>query len=98
MQEMTRRAALKGTAAVAAVVAVPVAMTAQADPLREGVQALVNEIREIRNPMAKGGVFLSFPGLQEAADRLEAMPGIEPVRNDRWVKYGPDLACFRAEG
>ena len=64
----------------AAVAAVPVAPPV-ADPLREGVQALVDEIR---GPAAEKGVFISFVALQEAADRLEALPGIKAVRNDMW--------------
>ncbi len=43
--KVTRRAVLAGAPAVAAVAAMP-AMAAQPDPLREGVQALVIEIRQ----------------------------------------------------
>ena len=80
---LTRRTALLGTAAVASFAA-PLAAAeylAEPDPLREGVQALVNEIRASATSQ---GVMVSFVALQGAADRLEALPGIEPIRNVEW--------------
>ena len=90
MSRITRRETLAGGGK--AVAAVAVAMTAgvpakaaRPDPLREGVQALVNEIRQ----GLSGSITLdSFLRLQEAADRLEALPGIQPVANEHWQRWG----------
>ena len=83
---LSRRAALRGgTGALAAITAAGAATYAAAettpDPLREGVQALVNEIR---GPVLEGTRLGSYCALQEMADLLELLPGIEPVRNDAW--------------
>jgi hypothetical protein len=90
---ITRRDALRGAAAIAATGAVPgaaMASTNRADPLREGVQALVDEIRRDLNDNIRTA---SFWGLQEAAERLEALPGIEPVANEHWDAYRRDIEC-----
>ena len=99
---ITRRAALRGAVAIA-VTAVPMAALAstnRADPLREGVQALVNEIRrglDPNVPTAWSGKSRCIAdadwALQQAADRLEALPGIEAVINEprysaRCTRYG----------
>ena len=85
----TRRNLLKGGGK--AIAATAVAMTAgvsakaaQPDPLCEGVQALVNEIRQGLNGNTTTA---SFSALQEAADRLEALPGIRPIPNEIWERY-----------
>ena len=92
---ITRRAALRGAVAIAVTGAVPMAAMAstnRADPLLEGVQALVNEIRRGLDP----NVPTAWSGkprfiadvdwaLQQAADRLEALPGIEAVINENWT-------------
>ncbi len=86
---ITRRDAMKrgGKAVVVAAAAVAAGVSvkaAQPDPLCEGVQALVNEIRQ----GLKGSVTVaSFSALQEAADRLEALPGIQPIPNEIWDRY-----------
>ncbi len=90
---ITRRDALRGAAAIVATGAMPLAAMARgADPLLEGVQALVNEIRQglDRNvPTAWNGKYRCIAdadwALQSAADRLEALPGIEPVINEDWT-------------
>ncbi len=81
MSEITRRGAMLGASAAVAVVAVPAAVAAQPDPLLAGVQALVNEIRR-----GLSGEVLCCESwvLQEAADRLEALPGIQPINNESW--------------
>ncbi len=78
--QISRRNALMGATAAVSVAAVP-AKAAQPDPLREGVQALVNEIRQELPGNAMAGVHWA---LHEAADRLEALPGIIPVPNESW--------------
>ncbi len=98
MSKITRRETLArgGQAAAAAAVAmtagiVPTpAKAARPDPLREGVQALVNEIRQDLSGSITTGTFWT---LQETADRLEALPGIQPVANEIWERYWkPQLA------
>ncbi len=93
--DITRRAVLAGVPAVAVVVAMP-AIAAQPDPLREGVQALVNEIR--LNP-SRDIIMAQWCSLQEVADRLEALPGIEPVCSGWWEDIGQrleDFSCRRS--
>ena len=58
------------------------------DPLRAGVQALVNEIRQELPGNAMAGVHWA---LHEAADRLEALPGITPVPNESWDNKPADF-------
>ncbi len=84
---ISRRDALMGATAAVAVAAVP-AKAAQPDPLREGVQALVNEIRQELPGNAMAGVHWA---LHEAADRLEALPGIIPVPNESWDNKPADF-------
>ncbi len=86
---ITRRDAMKrgGKAVVVAAAAVAAGVSvkaAQPDPLREGVQALVNEIRQDLD----GKIMTSsFWALMEVADRLEALPGIQPIPNENWERY-----------
>ena len=90
---ITRREIMKhgGNVVAAAAVAVAVGVPAKAahpDPLCEGVQALVNEIRkDLAGNMTVG----DFWTLQEAADRLEALPGIQPVVNEQWQRWKPRM-------
>ncbi|MCH9000904.1 MAG: hypothetical protein IID48_21970, partial [Proteobacteria bacterium] len=78
------------TAAITAPLAIKAALAAQPDPLLAGVQALVNEIRQglgkCHIPVA------SLWALHQAADRLEALPGIQAVHNEYWSD------CRRAMG
>ncbi len=78
---ITRRSALMGATAAVAVAGVPTAVAAQPDPLLAGVQALVNEIRQ-----DLGGHLMvaTHWALHQAADRLEALPGIQAVPNEDW--------------
>ena len=102
MSKFTRRETLArgGQAVAAAAVAMTAgvaAKAAQPDPLREGVQVLVNEIRQDR----KGSVTTaSFWALQEVADRLEALPGIQPLSNEFWKGWAryPAPFCRRNAG
>ena len=94
--QITRRDALMGAAAVAATGAVPVAAMAKStaqDPLREGVQALVNEIRQGHLPITTTHAFWA---LQEAADRLEALPGIQAVPNEHWTIWRKDMGRWKS--
>ncbi len=86
---LTRRDALMGASAAVAVAGVPTAVAAQPDPLSAGVQALVNEIRQDLGPDVIMGVLWA---LQEAADRLEALPGIQALANELWASENRDLA------
>ena len=93
---ISRRDAMRraGTAVVVAAAAVTVGVSAKAarpDPLCEGVQALVNEIRQ-----GLGGnlTTASFSALQEVADRLEALPDIQPIPNEHWERWRPYAARF----
>ena len=99
---ISRRDALLGATAAAAVtglIVAPLAIKAagvktalaNADPLLEGVQALVNEIRRDLSPDITASTFWA---LQEAADRLEALPGIQPIPNELWERWKPDIARF----
>ena len=89
---LSRRTALLGGAAVVSVGA-PAAMAyrnrAEPNPLREGVQALVNEIRRDLGPNVMAGIHWA---LQQAADRLEALPGIEAVACEFWTAEYQDDA------
>ncbi len=80
--QISRRGALLGASAAVAVAGVPTAVAAQPDPLREGIQALVSEIRRDLDPHLMAGVHWA---LQQAADRLEALPGIEAVASEFWT-------------
>ncbi len=62
---ITRRDALMGATAAVAVVAVPTIASAQPDRLREGVQALVQEIRQ---GLSGQVVMCTFWALQEATE------------------------------
>ena len=91
MSKLSRRETLArgGRAIAAAAVAVTAGVSAKAaqpDPLCEGVQALVNEIRQGLSGSITMGEFWR---LQEAADRLEALPGIQPVANEQWRRWKP---------
>ena len=58
------------------------------DRLCEGVQALVNEIRQdLSGSITAGDVWR----LQEVADRLEALPGVRPVANWQWRRDKPKM-------
>jgi len=81
------------TAAITAPLAVKAALAAQPDPLLAGVQALVNEIRRDLGPNVMAGVHWA---LQQAADRLEALPGIEAVACEFWTAEHQD--CARHHG
>ena len=86
---ITRRDAMKrgGKAVVVAAAAVAAGVltkAAQPDPLCEGVQALVNEIRQ---DLGGNITISSFSTLQEVADRLEALPGIQPIPNEIRERY-----------
>ena len=85
---LTRREALRGTTASLAAIAAGGAATAGAADrdatLRQGVQALVRMIRADLPRNIMGGV---FDGLQQAADYLEMLPGIEPVPNESWERW-----------
>ena len=90
---ISRRDVMKhgGTAFVVAAAAVTAGVSskaAQPDPLREGVQALVNEIRQ---DLAGNITMGDFWTLQEAADRLEALPGVQPVANEQWQWWKPRM-------
>ncbi len=86
---ISRRDALLGASAAVAVAGVPTAVAAQPDPLLAGVQALVNDIRQGLDPSTIMAVLWA---LQEAADRLEALPGIQAVANEWWTPENRDLA------
>ena len=108
--DITRRDALLGVTAAAVVTGaitsplaiksagVKVALAGDpamspAQQLREGVQALVNEIRRDLDPNVMAGVHWA---LQQAADRLEALPGIEAVPSEFWTAEYQD--CARRHG
>ena len=100
--QITRRSALATGAAaiVTTATVVPLAIKAAGvkaalagDPLRAGVQALVNEIRGDLDPKIMAGVHWA---LQQAADRLEALPGIEAVACEFWTAEYQD--CARRHG
>ncbi len=59
------------------------------DPLCEGVQALVKEIRRDLPPATIMGAVWVY---QQAADRLEALPGIEAVANEYWTSEHQEWA------
>ena len=82
---ISRRDALMGATAAVAVAGVPTAVAAHPDPLRAGVQALVNEIRQDLGPDVTMGVYWA---LQEAAD----LPGIQALANELWTPENRDLA------
>ncbi len=86
---ISRRDALMGASAAVAVAGVPTAVAAHPDPLRAGVQALVNEIRQDLGPDVTMRVYWA---LQEAADRLEALPGIQALASELWTPENRDLA------
>ncbi len=85
--QISRRNALMGATAAVAVAAVP-AKAAQPDPLRGGVQALVNEIRQDLSPEV---ITVAHWALQQAADRLEALPGIQALPNEYWQIWRQDF-------
>ena len=95
MTKLSRRETLtRGGQAVAAAAVLTTlpsiarAKAVQPDPLCEGVQALVNEIRRDLS----GSITLeSFLRLQEVADRLETLPGIQPVANEQWQRWKPRM-------
>ena len=93
MTAITRRDALSGAGAAVAVASVPTAVAAQPDPLLAGVQALVNEIRRDLDPKVIVAVHWA---LQQAADRLEALPGIEAAACGFWTAEHQD--CARRHG
>ena len=91
---ISRRDAMKrgGKAVVVAAAAVTAGVSAKAsqrDRLCEGVQALVNEIRQ--DLSGRGITAGDDWRLQEVADRLEALPGIRPVDNEHWQRWKPRM-------
>ena len=84
--QISRRDALMGAGAAAALAGVPGAVQAEY-PQLEYIQALVSDLRNVggSTPMC---VCVAF---QETADRLETLPGIVPVANPEWWR------TFRAE-
>ncbi len=88
MTAITRRGAMLGASAAVAVVAVPTIASAQPDPLRAGVQVLVNEIRQ---DLSGGVVMSAFWALQQAADRLEMLPGVQAIPNEHWDSWRSDV-------
>ena len=108
--DITRRDALWGAAAAAVVtvaITAPLAVKSArvkaalagdramglAQQLREGVQALVDEIRQDLGGQVVMG---SYWALQQAADRLEALPGIEALPSQYWTAEYQD--CARRHG
>ncbi len=91
MTAITRRGALLGASAAVAVAAVPTIANARPDHLREGVQALVQEIRQ---GLSGQVIMCTYWGLQEAADRLEALPGIEAAPAESWPMKGLTLEKY----
>ncbi len=85
---ISRRDALLGATAAVAVAGVPTAVAAHPDPLRAGVQALVNEIRQDLSPEV---ITVAHWALQQAADRLEALPGIQALPNEYWEIWRQDF-------
>ena len=88
---ISRRDALLGASAAVAVVAVPTTASARPDRLRAGVQALVQEIRQ---GLSGQVIMATYWALQEAADRLEALPGIQAVRCEHWPQEGRTLERY----
>ncbi len=86
--QISRRDALLGATAAVAVAGVPTAVAAHPDPLRAGVQALVNEIRQDLSPEV---ITVAHWALQQAADRLEALPGIPALPNEYWEIWRQDF-------
>ncbi len=85
---ISRRDALMGATAAVAVAGVPAAVAAHPDPLLVGVQALVNEIRQNLPPEV---ITVAHWALQQAADRLEALPGIQALPNEYWEIWRQDF-------
>ena len=85
---ISRRDALMGATAAVAVAGMPTAVAAQPDPLLAGVQALVNEIRQDLSPEV---ITVAHWALQQAADRLEALPGIQALPNEYWEIWRQDF-------
>lgn len=83
---LTRREALRGTTATVAAIAAGGAVTSAVarDPLRDGVQELVRMIREELPSKIMAG---TSDALQQAADYLETLSGIEPVRRESWERW-----------
>ena len=108
---ISRRSALIGAsaAAVTGAAVVPLAIKAanvkaalaMPGPRIEDIQALVSDLRDCdRNIMA--AVFVAF---QEVADRLETLPGVVSVPDEKWCEWkltmlgdgiGPYLTTGRA--
>ena len=92
--QITRRSVLATgaaaitTAAVTAPLAVKAALAAQPDPLLAGVQALVNEIRRDLSPEV---ITVAHWALQQVADRLEALPGVQALPNEYWEIWRQDF-------
>ena len=91
--QISRRGALLGASAVAAVAGVPVGVQVESQQLAT-IQALVADLRQVggNTPMC---VFVAF---QETADRLEALPGIVPVPNEKWHAFKCRLNKTRKAG
>ena len=97
---LTRRDALLGATAAAVVTTaitaslaikaagVKAALSNQPDLLLVGVQILVNEIRQ---DLHAGITTASFWALQQAADRLEMLPGVQAISNAHWDVWRGDM-------
>ena len=79
--QISRRNALLGAGAAAAVAGVP-AVAQAGDPNLSEIQALVSDLRNCDRHLMTA-VYFAF---QEVADRLEALPGIVPVPNEIWKR------------
>ena len=78
---ISRRGALMGAGAAVAAAGVPRAVQADHPNLSE-LQALVSDLRNVDTRMP----YCVWVAFQETADRLEALPGIEPVPNEMWLR------------
>lgn len=99
MQISRRDLFLSGTAAavITGAITIPLAIKAAGvkaalsihpDLLLAGVQTLV---REIRQELPGSIIVRAEWALQEVADRLEALPGIEVVSNEHWDIWRQDF-------
>ena len=79
---ISRRNALMGACAAVAVAGVPRAVQGD-NPRLEDIQALVCDLRNVDGKTIMA-VWVAF---HEVADRLEALPGIEPVPSEGWRAF-----------
>ena len=88
MTSITRRGALLGAGAAVTVAGMPAGV--QAVEHADYLQALVSDLRNVE-PRMPYCVWIAF---QEMADRLEALPGIEPVPNELWRRRKPPYGKY----